>query len=62
MITKNDTSVFHKSFTIYVFFRIYPIMHHLCDSPSSLCDPPKDPNVQYQLQIWALNKIVSPNI
>ena len=53
--------VFINHFFIYVF---YSVGHHLSDSLASHCDPkspPKDPNVQYHLQTWALNKKVSPN-
>ena len=34
-----------------MFFCFYSVGHHLYDTPASHCDPPKDPNVQYQLQI-----------
>ena len=37
------------------------VRNHLCDSAPSLCDPPKDANVQHYLQSWALNKKVTLN-
>ena len=40
---------------------IFLVRHHLCDFLASLCDPPKDPNVQYHWQKWALGKRVGSN-
>ena len=59
--TKNHTSIFRKSFTLYVFFCFYSVGHPPYDDPASHCDRPKQPNVQYHLQSWAQNKRVSPN-
>ena len=34
--------------------------HHLCETPASLCDPPKDPAVQHVMQNWGgMRKIKS---
>ena len=38
-----------------MFFGFYSVGHHLYDTPSSHCDPPKDPNIHNQLQV--ANKI-----
>ena len=34
-----------------MFFCLYSVGHHLYDTATSHSDPPKDPNVQYQLQV-----------
>ena len=56
------THIILKNFAIFVFFIFngYGI-NRAFNSPASLADSPKDPKVQYHLQSWALNKIVSPN-
>ena len=36
-------------------FCFYSVGNHLYDTPALRCDQPKDPNVQYHLQSWALN-------
>ena len=47
--------LFFKNLWPFVFFCFYSVGHHLYDSPALHCDPPKNPNVQNQLQNWALN-------
>ena len=40
---------------------IFSVRHHLCDFLASLCDPSKDPIVQYHWQNWALSKTDGSN-
>ena len=49
--TKNHTSIFWKSLAIYIFLFLFGWAYHIYDTLASHCDPPKDPNVQYQLQV-----------
>ena len=53
--TKNHT-LFWKSLNIYVF-SFYSVGHHLNGTPAAHCDPPKDPNVQCQLQVGKKIKV-----
>ena len=43
--------LFLKIFNHLCFFCFYSVGHRIYDTPASHCDPPKDPFVQYQLQV-----------
>ena len=45
---------------IYLFFEnLLPFVFFKLFGKASHCEPPKDPNVQYHLQSWALHERVS---
>ena len=43
--------LFFENLYPFKFFCFYSVGHHIFDTPASHCDPPKDPNVQYKLQV-----------
>ena len=60
MVTRGHTFYSYK--TNYVFSeKNYSVRHHICDSPASLCNPPKIPSVQCLFQSWKLKIRVSLN-
>ena len=59
MITKNHTPNSHKSIDSKVY-NFLSVKYHLCDTPVSFCDPPKDPELQCFLQGFGPNQRLGP--
>ena len=60
MNTENHLSIFHKSLPFEFFWFIFDKASPM-RFPASLCDPLKEPNIQYYLQVgqfWASFEIL----